>query len=86
MSKLPAIPDFTDDVQSIGNALRAVKEAIETLAGQRGIKSLGAPQVYVQDRAPVRRNQADLSVGDLWITASPVTVSFWDGGTWVLIP
>lgn len=85
MSKLPNVPDFTDDPQSMSTALRAVKQAVEIIGGQRQGQSLGAPQVFVQENEPTFSPSTTFSIGDQWIKPSARVMSFWDGRQWLAL-
>lgn len=85
MSKLPTVPDFTDDPQSIGTALRAVKQAVEIIGGQRQGQSLGAPQVFVQPNEPRPARLTAFNIGDQWINDATDQMSYWNGREWKLL-
>lgn len=82
MSKLPAIPDFTDDPQSLGTALRTVKQAVEIIGGQRQGQSLGAPQVFVQPVEPALSRLTSFNRGDQWINDDTDQMYYWNGRQW----
>ena len=82
MSKLPAIPDFTDEPQSLGTALRTVKQAVEIIGGQRQGQSLGAPQVFVQPVEPTTSRLTSFNRGDQWINDDTDQMYYWDGRQW----
>jgi hypothetical protein len=85
VSRYPAIPDFSD-VASMQHTVRAMKEILEQLAGQRVGDSRGAPSVFVQDTAPSSLLDSTRKHGDLWITnSSPPTLYFWNGVRWVQV-
>jgi len=83
MSKLPAIPDFVDEPGSIGTAVRAIKQVVEILSGQRQGQSLGAPSVFVQEYEPKGDLITSFKKGDQWINPLTKKMSFWDGRLWV---
>lgn len=85
MSKLPNIPDFIDEPQSMGTSLRAVKQAVEIIGGQRQGPSLGAPQIFVQENEPVTSRVTQLSLGDLWIDPVAKKFYFYAGQFWVAL-
>jgi len=85
MSKLPTIPDFTDEPQSIGTALRTVKQAVEIIGGQRQGQSLGAPQMFVQPNEPTISRLTSFSRGDQWINDATDQMYYWDGRQWKLL-
>ena len=85
MSKFPTIPDFTENLQSMGTALRAMKQVIEIVGGQRQGQSLGAPQVFVQENEPTLSPSTSFSTGDQWIKPSTRVMSFWDGRQWLAL-
>lgn len=82
MSNRNAIPEFTSDPESIATALRAVKEMLEELTGQRPGQSIGAPRVFVQPARPDPRAGVQIKPGDLWIQPSGRRLYFWDGRIW----
>ncbi len=82
MSKFPAIPEFTDDAQSMGITLRAVKDSVEQLTGKRQGQSLGSPSMFVQSFAPTPSSLTVLTRGDLWINESSNVMSYWNGSQW----
>lgn len=81
MSDYPSVPDFTDDPASMAEALRAMKEIVERMSGQRQGNSLGAPMIYAQGFAP--RQPDRLRRGDLWIDDEASAMYWWDGSVWV---
>lgn len=83
MSKYPAIPEFTDDPRSVATTVRALKEAVELLTGQRQGPALGAPLVFVQEDTPSRAVRgAVFGRGDIWINTLTNKVSYWNGVEW----
>lgn len=84
MSKYPAIPDFSD-LESMKTTVRALKDAVEQLGGLRQGDNLGAPAVYLQERAPFATRGTVLQSGDLWINPASATTSYWDGNSWVTL-
>ncbi len=82
MSNLPTIPDFTDDVASMATALRAMKQVIEIVSGQRQGPSFGAPQVFVQELEPVTSRVTSFKTGDLWVNKTTNALFYWDGRLW----
>ena len=82
MSKVATIPEFVDgDARSMSVALRAMKQAVETLGGQRYDQSQGAPAVYVQTTTP-SQNRNPFRVGDFWINPSTKKLSYYNGNYW----
>lgn len=82
MSKFASIPNFVDTPESMGVALRSIKDSVEQLTGQRQGQSLGAPSMFVQELAPSNGRATVLSTGDLWIKPSTRVMSYWDGRVW----
>lgn len=84
MSRIPTIPDFDErNLQSVGAALRAVKQAMEIVGGLRQGEALGSPAVFVQQNQPAITQEGTLRRGDLWIDDSVNKLNFWDGVKWV---
>jgi hypothetical protein len=82
MSNLPAIPDFLDDLQSQGATLRAMKQAVEIIGGQRQGQSLGAPQMFIQPNEPVQSRLTSFKRGDQWINDETDQMYYWTGQQW----
>jgi hypothetical protein len=83
VSKFPTIPDFNaTDPSTVGTSLRAMKDSVEQLTGQRQGQSLGAPSMFVQTFAPMAGRQTILSRGDLWINDETSVMSYWNGSQW----
>ncbi len=82
MSKFPTIPDFTNNLESIATAVRAMKDSIEQLTGQRQGQSLGTPSIYVQPQAPSQVLRNSSKIGDLWVNTTDNTLSYWTGKSW----
>lgn len=83
MSKLPSVPDFTNEPESIGTAVRALKGGYEIMTGQTQGESLGAPQMFVQEVMPTLSRLTYFKTGDLWIKPSTRVMSYFDGREWV---
>jgi hypothetical protein len=74
-----SIPDPQPTLDSLSETVRALKQVVELLAGQR----LGgaAAHVFVQSAAPTA-----IGVGDLWIDPSNSSVMrYWNGNLWTKI-
>lgn len=82
MSRFPTIPEFVNTPQEMNTALRAVKQAVEQIAGLRQGESYGAPQVFVQSTQPSAAVAGTYKVGDFWIDTSSNTLKYWTGTTW----
>ena len=82
MSRLNSVPDFTEDLQSMSAALRAMKEVVEGLTGQRRNQGEGAPHVFLQLQRPDPRTGTQVRKGDFWIQPEQKTLHFWDGRLW----
>lgn len=85
MSRAASIPEFFEgDIRSMATTMRAMKQQLETLSGQRQGQSQGAPAVYVQTTEPVA--WATYKLGDFWVNPEAATgqkLSFYDGKGWV---
>lgn len=85
MSKSVGIPDFVDgDSKSMSVALRAMKQILETLTGQRQGDSLGAPSVYVQDFEPKDKFNR-FQTGDFWINTDTSKLYGYYNGYWQVL-
>jgi hypothetical protein len=85
VSKSVGIPEFTDgDIKSMSTALRAMKQILETLTGQRQGQSLGSPAVYVQDTEP-RERFNNLQTGDFWIKSDENKLHCYRNGYWQVL-
>lgn len=82
MSNLPTIPDFIDEPASIGTTLRAMKQAVEIIGGQRQGASYGAPQMFVQETQPIPSRVTSFKIGDLWINTLTKKLNYWSGVQW----
>ena len=82
MSKYPSIPDVTSDPMVMQAILRAMKESIERLTGQRQGGAKGAPTIFVQARAPSLLDGALLGVGDMWVNDQTDQLAYWSGKGW----
>lgn len=84
MSKQATIPDFADgDVRGMATALRAMKQQLEVLTGQKRGPSKGAPSVYVQALEPTQSTLVVFKEGDLWINPEIKNLWFHNGSYWV---
>lgn len=83
MSRYPTIPDFIATTESMATALRAVKDVLEIIAGQRQGESFGAPSVFVQEQEPALQFRPLLKEGDFWIKPERKRLHFWSGNEWV---
>ena len=82
MSKLQSIPEFTNSPEDLSTALRAVKQVVEQITGQRQGESKGAPQVFVQPSQPNPALAISYKAGDFWIDTSSNTLKYWTGTNW----
>ena len=75
----PSIPDPTNTVDSLLNTVRALKQSMEQITGQRA--NGAAAHVFAQDDPPTA-----IAVGDFWIdTNAKSALRYWNGNEWVLI-
>jgi hypothetical protein len=84
VSRFPAIPDFSGDIESLGPVLRAMKDSLEELTAQRQGASLGAPMMFVQEPMPRQDATTRLRYGDLWINSHTQATHYWNDIEWVL--
>lgn len=93
MPKFSAIPDFTNNIESMATTLRAMKDVVEQLGGLRQGENLGAPSMFVQMVAPKTTLRQTLKRGDLWVQTNPNdsgngsntlpgNLYYWDGSVW----
>lgn len=81
--RFPAIPDFSpDSPDSMAEAMRAMKNALEQLMGMRRGTSLGAPAVFVQSYAPTLAENIGIRTGSFWIHDEAKELYFWSGAEW----
>lgn len=72
----PAIPDPQNNVESLADAVRALKMAVETLAGQRS--GGAAARVFEQVTQP-----SNPRGGDIWLVSNDAgTMRVWNGHYW----
>jgi hypothetical protein len=81
LPKYPAIPEFYD-LASAMVALRAVKDTLEQMSGQRQGVGLGSPTVYLQETAPATARGVVLQAGDFWIDPTGPYLNYWSGSAW----
>lgn len=77
MRKYEAIPEPSRSIDSLVETCKALKMAVEQLAGVRG--SVSVSRVSAEDRPP-----PSPSKGDLWINQSGM--KFWNGQEWQAVP
>jgi hypothetical protein len=82
MSNFPTIPEFTNSLEELSTAVRALKQSVELLAGLRQGEALGAPQMFVQNEEPNRGKQGLYKKGDIWINTTTNRLYFWTGSVW----
>lgn len=82
MSKITAIPEITNDPQSMTNALMAIKQILEGLTGQRPGSLASVPRMHVAPIAPSFQTGLSPKIGDLWISTGSRKLHFWDGKLW----
>jgi hypothetical protein len=83
-SRINTIPTPTNDPESMLAAIRALKDVVERLTGQRlGTEAAGrAPSTYVQAIAPDSRAGTPLLVGDFWVSTGTDRLHYWTGQYW----
>lgn len=86
MSDRNTIPDFTADPASMEPALRAIKDIVEQLTGQRASREntglRGAPLIYVQGYEPRSGRDGVIRAGTLWINEDTDEAFYWSGKMW----
>lgn len=86
MSDLSTIPDFVNTPDSMGNALRSVKQIVDRLAGHTQGASLGAPNMFIQTAEPRTGANVALKRGDLWIKPAAgdgaAKMYYWNSKLW----
>lgn len=73
----PSIPDSDGTLVSVNTTLRTMKEAVETVTGQRRGEALGAPLMHLQPTPP-----STARTGDLWINSTTNKLSYYTGKSW----
>jgi hypothetical protein len=83
-NRINTIPTPTNDPESMLVAIRALKDVVERLTGQRpGAETAGrAPSTYVQAIAPNSRAGVPLFVGDFWVNTGNDKLHYWTGQYW----
>lgn len=81
MSNTNSIPEPTPDLQGLITTVRALKEVVEGLTGQRPGRVAPAPRIYVR---PVRPDPREEPVNpyDLWIASGTNQMHYFDGRLW----
>lgn len=79
-NRYSAIPDFTSTPESMAATLRAMKDIVEELAGNRQGSALGAPSIYIQGFPPQEVQR--LRLRDLWINSETDVMHWWTGAEW----
>lgn len=82
MSRKNSIPEFTSDPESIAVAVRAIKELLEGVLGQRPDARGALPKMFVQPVAPDPKQGLDVRRGDLWIIPGDDSMKWFDGRLW----
>lgn len=77
MSKVyPSIPDPVGTIDSLLTTVRALKQSVETLSGQRGAHA--PTKVFVAEVQPTAHHS-----GDMWVdTSNSNKLRVWDGTAW----
>jgi hypothetical protein len=86
MSKFPTIPEFVNTPEEMSSALRAVKQAVEILAGLRQGEPKGSPQVFLQPIIPKTSLTITYKPGDFWINSADGSINYWTGSQWKPTP
>lgn len=84
-NRFPAIPDFTNNPDSMVAAMRAMKEMLEQLTGQRAGPQQGYAAKFTGGKAPTPDGKNSISSGDLWFNDATTTLYVWTGKTWKLV-
>lgn len=77
MSEYSAIPDPGVTLESVLDVVRALKNNVELLTGQRG--NSPAARLFYQADAP---KFSETRNGDFWLQKNTKTLLFWDGLEW----
>ena len=65
-NRFPSIPEFTKDPESMVAAMRAMKEALEQLTGQRTGTQVGYVAKFIGPKAPTQDGKNRIGTGDIW--------------------
>lgn len=89
--KWPAIPEPGDQLPTLIEPLRALKNLLEMVTGQRTGAPVTMARIFKTDIRPGAANSTilvgDLKDADLWIdTANNNKLRFWNNATQVWIP
>ena len=84
-NRFPSIPEFTKDPESMMTAMRAMKEALEQLTGQRTGIQVGYVAKFVGGRAPAQDGKNQIAAGDQWFNEGTATLYVWTGKTWKIV-
>jgi hypothetical protein len=82
VSESASIPEVSADLESLVNAVRAMKEIVEGLTGQRPAMQAPVPRVHFSPVAPNAQLGIPLKTGDLWIASGSGKLHFWNGRLW----
>lgn len=91
MLSWPTIPDPSQDVSNHYNVLRALKDIVELITGQRGGAPAPITRTFATPTQPGAANSPilirQLQAGDLWIdTGNAAKLNYWDATTKLWIP
>ena len=84
-NRFPSIPEFTKDPESMVAAMRAMKEALEQLTGQRTGGQVGYVAKFSGARAPSQDGKNQIGPGDTWFNEATAALYVWTGKTWKLV-
>ena len=81
MSSANSIPEPAPDLQSLTASVRALKEVVEGLTGQRPGRIAPTPRLFVQ---PIRPDAlvVPVNTNDLWISSGTSQLHYYDGRLW----
>lgn len=91
MLKWPQIPEPVQDPETHLEPLKAIKQIVEMIIGQRGGAPVPMARTFITVIKPGASNSPytvrELQAGDLWInTGNNAKLNYWDAGTQVWIP
>jgi hypothetical protein len=80
VSEFAAIPEPGATLESVLDAVRALKNNVELLIGQRG--NSPSARLFYQIAAP---KSSETRIGDFWVRKDTKALLYWDGREWMAL-